>query len=188
MTLTKAIFRKECFKKIKNNPKHNKFYRDAVLNLKLTKELKKLKGKKILFYYPLPFEASLVKTLQKMRKNNEIYVPFMQGESFKMVPFRLPLKQNKFGIFEAGNTLRNINNIDIAIVPAIGVDGNLQRVGFGKGMYDRFFEKLRKKPYTIFVQPVFCYTNKFICDSYDVTCDLLLTPKVRVLPKAVVKK
>ncbi|OIP53191.1 MAG: 5-formyltetrahydrofolate cyclo-ligase [Helicobacteraceae bacterium CG2_30_36_10] len=183
MTLTKPIFRKECLKKIKNAPKHNKFYRDAALNLKLTKELKKLKGKKILFYYSLPFEASVVKTLQKMRKNCEIYVPFMQGESFKMVPFRLPLKQNEFCIFEAGNTLRNINNIDIAIVPAVGVDGNLQRIGFGKGMYDRFFEKLQRRPYTIFVQPVFCYTNKFICDSYDVTCDLLLTPRVRLKSK-----
>ena len=100
----------------------------------------------------------------------------MQGESFKMVPFRLPLKKKKFGIFEAGNTVRHINKIDIAIVPAVGVDGNLQRVGFGKGMYDRFFEKLQKKPYTIFTQLEFCYTKELICDSYDVKCDLLLTP------------
>lgn len=69
----------------------------------------------------------------------------MQGESFKMVPFRLPLKKKKFGIYEAGNSLRDIKNIDVAIVPVVGVDGNLQRVGFGKGMYDRFFEKLKKE-------------------------------------------
>ena len=188
MTLTKPIFRKECLKKIRNNPQHNKLYKDAVLNMKLEQELKKHKYKRILFYYPLPFEANLRKTLQKVRKNHEVFVPFMQGESFKMVPFRLPLKQNKFGIFEAGNTLKNINNIDIAIVPAVGVDGNLQRIGFGKGMYDRFFEKLQKRPYTIFVQPIFCHTNKFICDTYDVACDLLLTPKVRVLSKVKVKK
>jgi 5-formyltetrahydrofolate cyclo-ligase len=100
----------------------------------------------------------------------------MQGESFKMVPFRLPLKKKKFGILEAGNTLRNINKIDIAIVPVVGVDGNLQRIGFGKGMYDRFFAKLKKKPYTIFIQPKLCYTNKMICDSYDVACDVLITP------------
>ncbi len=180
MPLTKTIFRKNCLNKIKNRVKHNKHYMDAKLNLRLQRELKGVKNKKILFYYPLPFEANILKTLQKMRQNCDIYIPFMEGESFKMVPFRLPLKEKKFGIFEAGNTYRKLEKIDIAIVPAVGVDGNLQRVGFGKGMYDRFFAKLKKRPYTIFVQSELCYTKKFICDAYDVSCDLLLTPKVRL--------
>ncbi|NCO01528.1 MAG: 5-formyltetrahydrofolate cyclo-ligase [Epsilonproteobacteria bacterium] len=184
MSITKPLFRDKCLKKIKNCAQHNKFYRDAMLNLALSKELKKYKHKKILFYYPLPFEANITKTLLKMRKSSEIYLPFMQGESFKMVPFRLPLKQSKFGIFEAGNTFKNIKKIDIAIVPAVGIDRNLQRIGFGKGMYDRFFAKLQKRPYTIFIQTEFCYTNESICDVYDIRCDLLLTPKVRILPKA----
>ncbi|MEA3331373.1 MAG: 5-formyltetrahydrofolate cyclo-ligase [Campylobacterota bacterium] len=188
MSLTKAKFRENCLKKIKNLSIHNKFYRNARLNRQLSMELKKIKNRKILFYCPLPFEADIMKTLLQIRKRCDLFVPFMQGESFKMVPFRLPLKQNKFGIFEAGNTTKNIKKIDIAIVPAVGVDGNLQRVGFGKGMYDRFFEKLQKRPYTIFIQPEFCYTKKFICDSYDVKCDLLLTPKVKKLPMARVNK
>ena len=112
----------------------------------------------------------------------------MQRQSFKMVPFRLPLKQKKFGIYEAGNTLRNINKIDIAVVPAVGVDGNFQRVGFGKGMYDRFFASLQKRPYIIFIQPTLCYTKKNICDDYDIACDLLLTPDKKMLNKARVKK
>jgi len=188
MPLTKAKFRQTCLKKMKNSSKHDRFYRGAILNEKLYNELKKMKNKKILFFCPLPFEADIMKTLLKMRKNCDIFVPFMQGKSFKMVPFRLPLKKNKFGILEAGNTKRNINKIDIAIVPAVGVDGNLQRIGFGKGMYDRFFEKLKKRPYTIFIQPEFCYTKKIICDDYDVACDLLLTPKVRKLSMARVNK
>ena len=101
----------------------------------------------------------------------------MEGESFKMVPFRLPLKQKKFWVYEAGNTNRNIRKTDIAIVPVVGVDGNLQRIGFGKGMYDRFFEKLKKRPYIIFTQLEFCHTKKFICDDYDIAGDILLTPK-----------
>ncbi len=180
MPLTKTIFREKCLNKIKKTTKHNKLYLDSKLNQRLQRELRGIKNKKILFYYPLPFEANVLKTLVKMRHYCDIYVPFMEGESFKMVPFRLPLTEKKFGIFEAGNTLKNIEKIDIAIVPAVGVDGNLQRVGFGKGMYDRFFAKLKKKPYTIFVQSELCYTKKFICDSYDVSCDLLLTPKVRL--------
>lgn len=180
MPLTKTIFREKCLRKIKESSRHNKLYTDTLLNTKLWKELKGLKNSKILFYIPLDFEADILKCLKKLKRKNEIFIPFMEGESFKMVPFRLPLKIKKFGILEAGNTYRKITKIDIAIVPAVGVDGNLQRIGFGKGMYDRFFARLKKRPYTIFIQPKFCYTKKIICDEYDVACDLLLTPKVRL--------
>ncbi len=180
MTLTKEIFRKNSLQKIQNAYSHNKLYRDALLEKRLLQVLKKYKHKTILVYNPLPFEANITKSIKKMRRKLDVYVPFMEGESFKMVPLRLPLKKKKFGIFEAGNTLRNIKKIDIAIVPSVGVDGKLRRVGFGKGMYDRFFAKLRKKPFTIFVQPELCYTNHHICDDYDVMADVLITPKIEI--------
>ncbi|HIP54652.1 MAG TPA: 5-formyltetrahydrofolate cyclo-ligase [Sulfurimonas autotrophica] len=179
MILTKNSFRQKCLQRIKKAPQHNKFYKNFLINRALFKELEYFKEKKrlkILFFYPLPYEADIRKVLQKMRKKHAVFVPFMEGESFKMVTFRLPLKKKKFGIFEAGDTIKKNNKIDIAIVPAVGVDGNMQRIGFGKGMYDRFFAKLQKKPYTIFVQPEFCHTNKVLCDSYDITCDVLITP------------
>ncbi|NPA59035.1 MAG: 5-formyltetrahydrofolate cyclo-ligase [Epsilonproteobacteria bacterium] len=183
MPLTKAIFRQKCLKNIKNITNYRRYYQNAILNQYLIEELKGLKGKNILFYYPLSFEADIRKSLKELRKNCNIFLPFMQNSSFKIVPFRLPLKKKKFGIYEAGNTIRNIRKIDIAIVPVVGVDGKLQRVGFGKGMYDRFFSKLKKKPYTIFIQPKICFTEKFICDDYDVGCDLLLTPRLKKRPK-----
>ncbi len=183
MPLTKAKFRENCLKKIKESSPQSRYYRNLMINQRLLSELKNIKGVKILFYYPLPFEADIRKTINKMRRNCDIFVPFMQDASFKIVPFRLPLKKNNFGIYEAGNTIRNIKKIDIAIVPAVGVDGRLQRIGFGKGMYDRFFAKLKKKPYTIFIQPEICFTKEFICDNYDVACDLLLTPKLGKRPR-----
>ena len=178
MSLTKASFRKKCLQKLKNASSANRRYKSHLLSKELDMVLQRLKNKNILFYYPMYLEANIVKVLTKMRRRSNVYLPFMEGESFKMVPFRLPLKKKKFGIFEAGNTHKKINKIDIAIVPTIGVDGNLQRIGFGKGMYDRFFAKLKKKPYTIFIQNECCYTKEFICDTYDIKCDLLLTPKV----------
>lgn len=191
MPLTKAIFRRNCLQKIKSSPLHNRFYKNAKIDAKLIEELarfKNLKNLKILFYTSLPFEANTAKSIQKLRKKCDIFVPFMEGESFKMVPFRLPLKKKKFGIYEAGRSLRDIKKVDIAIVPVVGVDGNLQRVGFGKGMYDRFFAKLKKRPYTIFIQSEFCYTKELICDEYDITCDLIITPNISVQNKNMVIK
>ena len=187
MPLTKTIFRTNCIEKIKYASKHNKLYNDAKINIKLQRELKRLKHKNILFYYPLHFEADIRKSISKLRRKCNLFVPFMQSASFKMVPFRLPLNRSKFGIYEAGNSLRNIRKIDIAIVPTVGVDGNLQRIGFGKGMYDRFFAKLKKRPYTIFIQPRICKTNKFICDDYDIACDVLITPQLEVRNKKMVR-
>ena len=177
MTLTKAQFRKKSLDKLRKLSSHNRLYRDSLVNAKLLNELKDVRNKSILIYYPLANEVDLVKVINIIRRNNDIYLPFMEQQSFKMVKFRLPLHKKKFGIFEAGNSLRKINTIDIAIVPAIGVDANLQRIGFGKGMYDRFFAKLQKRPYTIFIQADECYTKEKVCDGYDISCDVLLTPK-----------
>lgn len=177
MTLNKTSFRKNSLKTLKNSSVHNRLYKTSLVNKKLLMLLKSKKRQKILFYYPLAMEVNILKTLAKLRKNNDIYIPFMVEQSFKMVPFRLPLKRKKFGIYEAGNTNRNIKKIDIAIVPVVGIDGNLQRIGFGKGIYDRFFEQLKKRPYIIFTQLEFCHTKKFICDDYDIAGDILLTPK-----------
>jgi len=180
MSLTKTIFRQNCLKSIKTNAKKNTLYKNAKLNASLLKELGNIKNKNILVFLPLSFEADITKTIIKIRKKCKLLIPFMEGESFKMVPFRLPLKKKKFGIYEAGNSLRNIKKIDIAVVPVVGIDGKLQRVGFGKGMYDRFFATLKKRPYTIFIQPKLCRTKEFVCDDYDITCDLLITPHVKV--------
>lgn len=174
MPLTKKQFRQDCLASLKNVSKHHEFYANAKLNLTLIKKFKKFKNRRVLLYAPLGLEANILKTTRFLRKSCRVYLPFMQSESFKMVPFRLPLKANKFGILEAGDSLQIIKNIDIAIVPAVGVDGNFQRVGFGKGMYDRFFAKLQKKPYTIFTQKKLCYTKKIVTDSYDVSCDELV--------------
>lgn len=185
MTLTKNSFRKKSLHRLKNSHKHNRLYKTALVNNKLLREFKKKKRVKVLLYYPLAMEVDIRKLINALRAKCDIYIPFMVGESFKMVPFRLPLRKKKFGIFEAGNTYLDIKKIDIAIVPVVGVDGNLQRVGFGKGMYDRFFEKLQKRPYTIFTQLELCYTKEKICDEYDVACDLLVTPKKDIRKKHV---
>lgn len=183
MIPSKEIFRKSCLEKIKALPRHNKRYRDSLVCKSLLKELKSLKGKSILFYYPLRFEVDISKVLIAMRRRKNVYLPFMEGESFKMVNYRLPLTKKKFDIFEAGNSIKKINKIDIAIVPALGVDVNLQRIGFGKGMYDRFFAKLKKKPFTIFIQADSFYTREKICDNHDISCDVLITPRKSFIVK-----
>jgi 5-formyltetrahydrofolate cyclo-ligase len=183
MPKMKEVKRKECFKILQHARVTNKYYRDALVNLHLHKIFNRLRGKNILVYMPLDIEADITKAVQRIRKKNNLFVPLMEDVSFKIVPLRLPLSQNKLKIYEPGNSIRKTNNIDVAIIPAIGVDKKARRIGFGKGMYDRFFADMRKDPYKIFVQSQICYINQDVCDDFDISCNMLITPKVTLLQK-----
>ncbi|WP_201332364.1 5-formyltetrahydrofolate cyclo-ligase [Nitratiruptor sp. YY09-18] len=147
---------------------------------KINQILKKLialsKARNILLYIPMEHEVDISALFKTLRRKVNLFVPFMQGQSFKVVKYRLPLQQKRFGIKEPKNS-RFQRNIDLAIVPVIGVDGNFRRVGFGKGMYDRYFATVPKRPLTVFVQQKACITNKQVTDRYDVLGDLLITPQ-----------
>jgi len=164
-------------KKLRSASKNAKKYKEHRVNDSLEKILKEINPKSILFYLPLPFELDLRSLLNKNRKIKKCYVLFMVEESFKMVTYRLPLKRGNFGVYEPKNSLLKIKNVDVAIVPVVGVDTDAKRVGFGKGMYDRFFSRLTKKPITIFVQLDECICKEKITDHYDVQADIYITPK-----------
>ncbi len=177
MSVTKVTLRKKCLKTLRTLSRHDERSRNARLNTKLLNTPELRKAKSVLAFWPLDMEPDIRRTINTMRRHKKVYLPFMEDDSFKMVPFRLPLELKKFGIYEPGNTKLKIKKIDVAIVPAVGVDGEGRRIGFGKGMYDRFFAKLKHKPYVIFVQSKLCNTSKYICDEYDVKADLLITPQ-----------
>ncbi len=178
MSVTKVTLRKECLKTLQTLSSHNSSYRNAKIVAKILKNPKVKKARSILAFEPMGMEPNIRRNIAAFRRaGKKVYLPFMENDSFKMVPFRLPLELKRFGIYEPGNTNLKINKIDVAIVPAVGVDGEGRRIGFGKGMYDRFFARLKQRPYTIFVQSKLCNTSKYICDEYDVTADLLITPQ-----------
>ena len=169
----KERFRLSCIEKLKNAR-----YKPA-LSVNIAREveaiIKKRKAKTILFYIPMEFEPNLIALMHRLRKNKVILVPFMQGTSFKTVQYRLPLTKKRFNIKEPGDSNKFIKKIDIAVVPVVGIDNSFRRVGFGKGMYDRFFAKLNYKPYTIFVQNKACISKKNITNFHDIKADIFVT-------------
>jgi len=138
--------------------------------------IKIYKPKSILFFLPLKIEPNLQKLIKKYRKKIDIFVPFIEEKSFKMVKYRLPLKRDSFNILSPNNSFFKQKSVDMIIVPVVGVDGNFKRVGFGKGMYDRFFDKLKTKPVVIFVQRKQCFTKEIITHWHDISCDFYITP------------
>ncbi len=175
--MDKKIFRSQCKKKLQEEVKKNKYIKDWQVRKEVEKLIKLFMPSSILFYAPLSTEPDLMPLIKKYRKKIDIYLPFIEEKSFKMVKYRLPLKKNSFNVYEPKNSYFKVKNIDMIIVPVVGVDGDYKRVGFGKGMYDRFFETLNKKPIVVFVQRYRCFTKQKVTSYHDISCDFYITPK-----------
>ena len=173
----KNDFRKSCLKRLEFTSLFLKYYKNKIIFKKLEKFTKQSDSKNILLYIPLGIEVDvkpLINSLRK-RKDTTVYVPFMQGESFKIVKYRLPLHKKRFGIKEPNNSFFKARKIDLAIVPVVGIDKLNKRIGFGKGMYDRFFDRLGYKPIMVFTQLILCKSEKILSDNYDIQADYIIT-------------
>jgi 5-formyltetrahydrofolate cyclo-ligase len=173
----KSDFRKSCIKRLENTSLFFKYYKNKIIVKKLENFIKKSESKNVLLYIPFGIEVDvkpLIVSLRKMKDKN-VYVPFMQGDSFKIVKYRLPLYKKRFGIKEPNNSFFKPNKIDLAIIPIVGVDKLNKRIGYGKGMYDRFFDRLTYKPTMIFTQLILCRSEKILSDNYDIQADYIIT-------------
>jgi len=162
---------------------HNAYPRDKMLGKQILERLKKLKIHSLLLYVPLKIEVDMRKIITVCRRKYKVFVPFMEGVSFKVVRYRLPLYTKRFNIKEPQNSFAVKPKIDLAIVPIIGVDGAFKRIGFGKGMYDRFFESLSPKPTVLFVQREMCFTQTVLSQEHDIEADIYLTPYKTIIQR-----
>lgn len=172
----KGDFRKSCIKRLEFSSRFSKFYKDKKTVQKLKKFIDKYNSKNILLYIPLGAEVNVLPLINSLRKEQKnVYVPYMYEDSFKLVKYRLPLHTKKFGIKEPFNSFCKEPKIDLAIVPVVGVDKVCKRIGFGKGMYDRFFYRLDYKPTVVFTQLTLCKAEETLSNHYDIQADYIIT-------------
>jgi 5-formyltetrahydrofolate cyclo-ligase len=173
----KELFRKQCHKLLKK-AKQNSYIKDKKINYYLTKIINDLRVRDVMLYIPLPNEVDINPLILHLRRQKcNIWVPFMEGKSFRLVKYRYPLRIKKYGIKEPKNSYKfRKKQIDLAIVPIIGIDQTKRRIGFGKGMYDRFFEKeIKNIKKVIFVARDLCYSQEIVTNHYDVKGDIIVT-------------
>ena len=143
---------------------------------KITK-LEVYKSAKTIFaYYPLPYEVDISVLFKDKTKN--WFLPKVSGEDMEFYRYTLgdKLVKGKFGVYEPVSD--NISDLlpDLIIVPALSVDKNNYRLGYGKGFYDRFLAKYEKKqPLTL--TPIF--SELVVCslpvDNFDKKIDIIIT-------------
>ena len=84
------------------------------------------------------------------------------------------LRPNRWGIHEPiDGTCVPVERIDAVVVPALGAGRNGHRLGYGKGYYDAFLQKLDAPT----LCPVFaaCLIDQAPAEPHDVPLDILIT-------------
>ena len=114
----------------------------------LLKILKIKKQKKISLYYPSNYEVDtlgLFKVLKEKKKLSTSLPKLLPNGRMKFVAWNFldPLKVNRYGFLEPANSSRTIIP-EVIIVPIVAFDRSHNRLGYGKGYYDKFLSKYAK--------------------------------------------
>ena len=150
----------------------------------LLRILKIKKQRNISLYYPSNYEVDtlhLFKILKKKR-NLSISLPkLMPNGMMKFVIWNFldPLRVNKYGFLEPLDNSRSIIP-EVIIVPIVAFDRFHNRLGYGKGYYDKFLSRYTrgKKPVlTIGLAFSFQKYKKIPTTKSDIKLDYILTEK-----------
>ena len=133
-------------------------------------------------YVPINYEFNCLNILKYLEtKNYTICLPVIKKNfemNFHKYSFKEPLIINKLGIPEP--TYKSSKLVpDLIFVPLVGFDNNLNRLGYGGGFYDRYFEKSFKLKKIIKVGLAFSFQKikKLPINKYDKKLDKIITEK-----------
>ena len=131
-----------------------------------------INAKTIFIYNSFGSEVSTKELTQKfLQEGKEIYVPKIFGEIMKAVKFDGEQEINKYGILEPKENVF-AKSVDLTITPLLAVDKFGNRIGYGKGYYDKFF--MEHKTLKIGI----CFSNQIVdkidSDENDIPLDYVI--------------
>ena len=134
-------------------------------------------------YYPSNYEVDVLNFLEKASKKRfRIVLPIIKSSntmSFKSWIFKEPLYVNKFGLLEPKDTKKEIIP-DLIMVPLVAFDERLNRIGYGKGYYDRSLHKIRKtkkKTISLGIAYSFQKCSSIPVNKHDFKLDYIFTER-----------
>lgn len=142
------------------------------------------KQSKVVFIY-MDFKnevmtSNLIKRMLSEKKR--VVIPYTDSINTVLIPSEITkesdLKQNSFGYFEPKSILPvNIEEIDLVIVPGVVFDKNLNRIGFGKGYYDKILNRLKPSAKKVALAHDFQVLEDIPAEEHDVKMDMIITEK-----------
>ena len=147
---------------------------------KVLKKLEKhpvfIQAETVLLYYSLPDEVQTHDFVERWKDEKRIILPVVIGPSeleLRCYTGKRDLEKGAFGIDEpVGKPFNEFEEIDLAIIPGVGFDTKGNRLGRGKGYYDRLLPKIHAPKIGI------CFGFQLVkevpTDQYDCPMDEVL--------------
>lgn len=134
----------------------------------------------ILMYHSLPDELSTIKFLKKWHDRKRFFLPRVNGVNLEILPYEESrLELGSFHIEEpTGDDVANVEDIELMIIPAVAFDRKGNRLGRGKGFYDRLLAESRATK--IGVGYEFQLFDSIPCEPHDVAMDMVITQKTLI--------
>lgn len=182
--------------------KNKKEFRKTILNLrnnmttnqvleksnkiidKLTLSEEYKKSKTVFIYMDFKNEVNTMGLIKKMLdKNKNVVIPYTDIVNTIIIPVEIKdldndLKISPFGYLEPKIEKINeveIDKIDLIIVPGVVFDKRLNRIGFGKGYYDRILKKKRQDAKAVAIAYEFQVLDEIPFEEHDIKMDMIIT-------------
>ena len=140
--------------------------------------------KNISLYYPSNYEVDTLSLFKILGKKKDLFTSLpvlLPNGMMKFIQWKLfePLRVNTYGFLEPPVSGQSVNP-DLIIVPLLAYDKFYNRLGYGKGYYDKFFTqylKNRKNILAIGLAFSFQQYKKIPISKFDIKLNYILTEK-----------
>lgn len=119
-----------------------------IASSQIQKKLKKIKlfrdAEKIGAYYPIGSEIQTQDIIQDALSNSKkVYLPKIVGKhmEFRRIEDFSSLERGGFDIMEPRQECPLESNLDVILVPTVGISPKGVRLGYGHGYYDKFLSE-----------------------------------------------
>ena len=133
----------------------------------------------IALYNAIPGEVQTAGLLEKWFDKKQLLLPLVVGNDLRLLPYEGldTLKPGAFGILEPIDPKTTVpeTDIDLIIVPGVAFDRQLNRMGRGKGYYDRLLSTLQVPKIGICFD--FQLQDMIPIEPFDKKMDMIITEK-----------
>lgn len=138
---------------------------------------------KILIYHSLPDELSTHAFLERWHDRKHFYLPRVNGLDLDILPYSSTrMHLGAFRIEEPdGEDLADVADMDLIIVPAVAYDRSGNRVGRGKGYYDRLLAKAAATKVGVCYDFQLYDYGEIEADEFDVPMDIIIADRHGVI-------
>ncbi|MFH1577889.1 MAG: 5-formyltetrahydrofolate cyclo-ligase [Candidatus Omnitrophota bacterium] len=153
--LTKSQLRNILVDKLKKQTEQERDHKSKLIEEKLLEQEEFVKAKRIMFYLAFDGEVKTENMIDRARElGKEICVPVCDKGTRTLQPCLLKkdstLERGPYSVLEPKVKIDfPCEDVNLVIVPAIGFDKNRNRLGRGKGYYDRFLKTVAPRTSSI---------------------------------------